>query len=76
VIDAPGIPEKKSFPPRLLLALLTSVCSVAMVCFLLLVQEQWRQIHASDPRKLLGLEIGHSLRHWRLVCLPRMRVAR
>jgi capsule polysaccharide export protein KpsE/RkpR len=76
VIDAPGIPEKKSFPPRLLLAMSASFFSVVMACFLLLVQEQWRQIHASDPRKVLGLEIGHSLQHWLLVRLPRMRAAR
>lgn len=76
VIDAPGIPEKKSFPPRALLALVASFCSLVMACFLLLVEEHWRQIHASDPRKVLGLEIGHALQRWLPVRLPRMRAAR
>jgi uncharacterized protein involved in exopolysaccharide biosynthesis len=76
VIDSPGVPEKKSFPPRLLLALAASFFSVVMACFLLLVREHWRQIHASDPRKALGLEIGHTLQQWLPVRMPRMRSAR
>jgi capsule polysaccharide export protein KpsE/RkpR len=75
VIDAPGIPEKKSFPPRLLLALLASVFSVVITSFLLLVQGQWRQIEASDPRKVLGLEIGHSFQRWLLFRLSRTGAA-
>jgi uncharacterized protein involved in exopolysaccharide biosynthesis len=61
VIDAPGIPEKKSFPPRLLLALLLTFASVAVASVLLLVQRRWEQVPASDPRKVLAHEIGRNL---------------
>jgi uncharacterized protein involved in exopolysaccharide biosynthesis len=76
VIDAPGIPEKKSFPPRLLLALLISAFSVGVASFLFLVREQWQRIQPTDPRKVLGAEIGHTLRQWLLVFQPQARAAR
>jgi uncharacterized protein involved in exopolysaccharide biosynthesis len=61
VIDAPGIPEKKSFPPRLLLALLITAVSVALVSVLLLIQYQWLQVPADDSRKALAIEVGNSV---------------
>lgn len=58
VIDAPGIPEKKSFPPR---AVLT--CSLTLLMFLafsalLIFREHWRSIHTEDPRRALAREIA------------------
>jgi capsule polysaccharide export protein KpsE/RkpR len=70
VIDAPGIPEKKSFPPRTLIVLLVPIASVIAAAFLLLLQFQWAQIPLHDPRKALVHEIGDSMpqrlswRHW------------
>jgi capsule polysaccharide export protein KpsE/RkpR len=61
VIDTPGIPEKKSFPPRLLLALLITVISVVVASALVLAKHQWLQVPANDPRKALALEIGKSV---------------
>jgi capsule polysaccharide export protein KpsE/RkpR len=65
VIDAPGIPEKKSFPPRLLLALLLTATSVVVASALILFGQQWMQVPVDDPRKALALEIGASV-HRRL----------
>ena len=57
VIDAPGIPEKKYFPPRLLLAsLLTLICFTATAA-LILVRDAWSKIDPRDPRKLLVAEV-------------------
>jgi uncharacterized protein involved in exopolysaccharide biosynthesis len=61
VIDAPGIPEKKSFPPRLLLALLFTFVSVAFASVVLLVQREWTLVPANDSRKTLARQIGGSL---------------
>lgn len=61
VIDTPGIPEKKSFPPRLLLALLITVISVVVASVLVLAKYQWLQVPANDPRKALAHEIGKSV---------------
>jgi capsule polysaccharide export protein KpsE/RkpR len=62
VIDAPGIPEKKSFPPRLLLTLALTSISVIGAAVLLLVQHHWMQVPAADPRKALALQIGAEAR--------------
>jgi capsule polysaccharide export protein KpsE/RkpR len=61
VIDAPGIPEKKSFPPRLIVALgLTFLCELAAAA-LLLMQKSWNGMSEGDPRKVLLRDMGRSL---------------
>ena len=62
VIDAPGIPEKKSFPPRLLLSLILTAAAVLAFCAALLIRNQWRQVQANDPGKALAIEIVTGVR--------------
>lgn len=57
VIDPPGIPEKKSFPPRLLVALLLTAIAFACAAAFVLVRDRWLKVDASDPRKMLASEI-------------------
>ena len=64
VIDAPAVPEKKSFPPRLLLVILLTAAAVTVASAFILVQWQWLQVPANDPRKVLGNEIGYSFHNW------------
>lgn len=63
VIDAPAIPEKKSFPPRLLLTLLLTSFSLASAGAFILLREHWSTIDMDDPRKQLTLEITSALKH-------------
>jgi len=53
VIDPPGVPEKKSFPPRLLVALSLTAACFAFTSAWILMRDRWAQISAADPRKLL-----------------------
>jgi uncharacterized protein involved in exopolysaccharide biosynthesis len=62
VIDAPGIPEKKSFPPRALLTLFLFVLFVAGAAGQVVVRHRWNLISAGDPRKALGQEIANDVR--------------
>lgn len=62
VIDAPGIAEKKSFPPRLWLTLLLTFLSFACASTLILVRNHWSTINISDPRKALAAEVLPVLR--------------
>jgi capsule polysaccharide export protein KpsE/RkpR len=62
VIDAPGIPEKKAFPPRLLLALSLTGFSFVGASALILMRERWAKVDVSDPRKLLAEDVLSSLR--------------
>jgi capsule polysaccharide export protein KpsE/RkpR len=61
VIDSPGIPEKKSFPPRLLLAELLTLVATSIAAALLLAWHRWLRISSSDPRKVLAQQICSTL---------------
>jgi capsule polysaccharide export protein KpsE/RkpR len=62
VIDYPGIPEKKSFPPRALFTLGFWMFFMVAACSFLLLQPHWRAIPADDPRLLLFRNIVYSMR--------------
>jgi uncharacterized protein involved in exopolysaccharide biosynthesis len=57
VIDGPGIAEKKSFPPRLLLTLLLTFCSFACTSAIILFRAHWSTIDSTDSRKALAAEV-------------------
>ncbi|MDW5265153.1 MULTISPECIES: Wzz/FepE/Etk N-terminal domain-containing protein [Acidobacteriaceae] len=71
VIDPPGIPEKKSFPPRLLLTLLLTSLSFVGASALILVRDHWKKVDSADPRKMLVVEILPVLR--RRISLLRLK---
>jgi uncharacterized protein involved in exopolysaccharide biosynthesis len=57
VIDGPGIAEKKSFPPRLILTLLLTFFSFACASAIILLRAHWSTIDATDSRKVLAAEV-------------------
>jgi capsule polysaccharide export protein KpsE/RkpR len=61
IIDVPGVPEKKSFPPRLLLALLLTFLSFSAAAFLVLANERWQHVAEDDVRRRLVTEVAASL---------------
>jgi capsule polysaccharide export protein KpsE/RkpR len=74
IIDAPGIPEKKSFPPRALLTLVSTLVIVLASCAILLGLHFWRLIDPNDPRRLFAQEVARPVRSLRRV-LPRRKEA-
>jgi capsule polysaccharide export protein KpsE/RkpR len=62
VIDSPGIPERKFFPPRLLLTLVLTFLVFAAASTFLIVREHWRAIDSLDPRKEFANEVVSVLR--------------
>lgn len=54
VIDAPGIPEKKAFPPRLILTMLLTFMSFAITSIVVLMRESWATLRVDDPRRVLA----------------------
>jgi capsule polysaccharide export protein KpsE/RkpR len=62
VIDAPGIAEKKSFPPRLLVTLLLTFFTFACASAVIIVRDGWSTIAMNDPRKELAAEVVPVLR--------------
>jgi capsule polysaccharide export protein KpsE/RkpR len=74
VIDAPGIPEKKSFPPRKLLTLIMTMMVMAAASAWLIVRNHWRNLDPQDPRRVFADEILTTLnpkRYWPLRTLRR-----
>lgn len=61
VIDAPGIPEKKSFPPRTVLCLVLTILTMLITAGSILARHQWSGISPLDERKILGAEIAEEL---------------
>lgn len=57
VLDIPNIPDKKSFPPRLLIMFLGTALAFAMGTTWVFVKTTWEQTDSADPRKLLALEV-------------------
>ena len=57
VIDAPGVPEKKFFPPRLLLTLALTLIATAGAALLILLRAAWDAMGPNDPAKALGSEM-------------------
>jgi len=61
VIDVPGIPEKKSFPPRLLLTLFLTFLSFSATAFMVIAREHWQHVSEDDERRWLLAEVVSSL---------------
>ena len=57
VLDPPDIPEKKSFPPRILITLLGSVFAFAGGIVWILGSDHWNRTDPHDPAKSLATRI-------------------
>jgi capsule polysaccharide export protein KpsE/RkpR len=62
VIDSPGIPEKKSFPPRAILTLALTVIELLLFSAFLVLRAHWREVKQDDPRRFLARETADALR--------------
>jgi capsule polysaccharide export protein KpsE/RkpR len=72
IIDAPGIPEKKSFPPRALLTLGLTLLATFLYSWGMLCRHYWLCMDTADPRRAFGLEVYQAIgsmrspwRRWR-----------
>jgi capsule polysaccharide export protein KpsE/RkpR len=63
VVDPANVPEKKSFPPRLLIILLVTSISSGACALWVIGAERWKTLHPADPKKLLINEISDTLAH-------------
>ena len=70
VIDPPGIPEKKSFPHRLLLVVSLTASSFACASAFLLMRHRWSMVDSSDPRKRFAGDVFSTVRRRTLRLRP------
>jgi uncharacterized protein involved in exopolysaccharide biosynthesis len=57
VLDDPNIPEKKSFPPRLLIIFLGTTLAFAAATTWVFGKTAWEQTDSNDPRKVFAQEV-------------------
>lgn len=57
VLDSPIVPERRSYPPRLMIVLLGTSFAVAMCGMWLIGAARWRETDPADPGKLFAQEI-------------------
>jgi capsule polysaccharide export protein KpsE/RkpR len=57
VLDVAAIPERKSFPPRLLLMIGGTLLACALGAFWIIKSTDWEKVAANDPRKVLVNDI-------------------
>jgi capsule polysaccharide export protein KpsE/RkpR len=62
VLDYPNIPEKKSFPPRLLIIFLGMILSFVAATTWVFGKTTWDHADSNDPRKLLAQEVFTTVR--------------
>lgn len=57
VLDPPTVPERKSFPPRLLIMTLCTFLGLAGATLLTLGKAHWTELDPQDPAKVLAQEV-------------------
>ncbi len=61
VLDPATTPERKSYPPRLMIMLSCAVLALLASAMVLLGKEQWAEVDPQEPGKLFALEVFHTL---------------
>jgi uncharacterized protein involved in exopolysaccharide biosynthesis len=67
VLDNARVPEKKSFPPRLLIMFVGTLLVFSVSVVWVMGGDQWRAVDTDDPRKILAKEVVATLKaraHW------------
>jgi len=61
VLDPPVVPEKKSFPPRLLIIAVGTLLTMAGSVSWVLGKQAWEQTEEADPQKVFAQEVIHTI---------------
>jgi uncharacterized protein involved in exopolysaccharide biosynthesis len=61
ILDPATIPEKKSYPPRLLIIFLGTFFAVSVSLVWVLGSKHWAETDAQDPRKVLAQEVASTM---------------
>ena len=62
IIDAPALPEKKSFPPRTIVTLVLTVLLITLYSLFVVCRHHWLLIDSNDSLRKLGAEVFRVVR--------------
>lgn len=57
VLDPPEVPQKKSFPPRLVFMILGTILALIFCASWIFASSAWEKVDPNDPRKALATEM-------------------
>ena len=61
IVDPASLPERKSFPPRLVLIIASTFLCVALGALWILAQDRWHSISYDSPTKLFFQDVGRAI---------------
>jgi uncharacterized protein involved in exopolysaccharide biosynthesis len=61
VLDAASVPERKSFPPRVLIICLLALSSLGLGILTVFLRMQWDETDSRDPGKVFAQEVIHTV---------------
>ena len=70
VLDPGKVPERKSFPPRMLILLSGTLLSLCVGIVWVLAKAGWNEVDSRDPRKELTRQIVHDVRNELVWIMP------
>jgi uncharacterized protein involved in exopolysaccharide biosynthesis len=62
VLDAPDIPEKRHFPPRLLISVLGTLLALSAGVWFVFARARWDETDDGDKRKVIAIEAVSTIR--------------
>jgi capsule polysaccharide export protein KpsE/RkpR len=61
ILDMPAVPERKSYPPRLLIIVLGGLLGLLGACIFVFGRANWAEIDPAEPGKILVTEMLHAV---------------
>jgi len=61
-LDAPNLPDSKSFPPRTLIVMVGTALGLAGGVFWLFGKSRWEHMDPADPGKVMAQEVLHTIK--------------
>lgn len=61
VLDPPNVPERKSFPPRLVIMVFGTIFAGILGAVWIVGTASWREVDPSDPRRIFAAEVFNKL---------------
>jgi uncharacterized protein involved in exopolysaccharide biosynthesis len=62
VLDPPDVPERKSFPPRLMIIAMGTMCAVLLSVVWVFGTARWQAIDPQNPGKIFAQEVAETVR--------------
>ena len=64
VIDPANVPERKSYPPRVLIALVLTTISLTVTAAWIVASARWQKVDPRDPRRLFTMGASNRIQQW------------